>query len=102
MKNFVIRLLQNTWGLLIFALLSGCAYFAVIVRFIISNTEEGGALLSFFLLPLIVCGAALVLCKTIKKCFEDESYGKAAAIFWAHIAFMIIAGVLLASMYILK
>lgn len=99
MKNNIIKLLQNTWGLLVFALLSGCAYFAVIQRFIIMNTTVGGTMLGFFFLPLIVCGAALVLVKVIKQCMENGDEGKAVAIFWAHVAFMIIAAVFTVSIF---
>lgn len=100
MKSTIIKLLQNTWGLLIFALLSGCAYYAVILKFIISHTSAGGTLLGFFFLPLIICGAALVIVKTVKQCMENGDDGKAVAIFWAHIAFMIIAAVIFASMFV--
>ena len=93
MKNTILKLLQNTWGLLIFALLSGCAYYAVILKFILANTERGGVLLGFFFLPLIICGAALVLVKIIKQCMENGRESGAVALFWLHVLFIIIAAV---------
>ena len=38
MKNKIIQLLQSTAGMLIFALLSGCAYYIVVLKFILSHT----------------------------------------------------------------
>lgn len=99
MKKSIVRLLQNTWGLLVFALLSGCAYFAVIQRFILMNTTVGGKMLGLFFLPLIVCGAALVIIKVVKQCMENGDEGKAVAIFWAHVAFMVIAAVFAVSIF---
>ena len=68
MKNKIIQLLQSTAGMLIFALLSGCAYYIVVLKFILSHTSVGGGLLGFFFLPAIIFGAALVLIKIIKQC----------------------------------
>ena len=100
MKNGVIKLLKNTWGLLIFALLSGCAYYAVILKFILSNTTAGGELLGFFFLPLIICGAALILIKIIKQCMENEREGGAVALFWLHVVFIIMAAVYAVTMFV--
>ena len=54
MKNKIIQLLQSTAGMLIFALLSGCAYYIVVLKFILSHTSVGGGLLGFFFLPAII------------------------------------------------
>lgn len=99
MNNRIIKLLQNTWGLLIFALLSGCAYYAVIMKFILSNTQKGGGLLGFFFLPLIICGAALVLIKVIRQCMEEERENKAVLLFWIHVVFIVIAAVFAVSIF---
>lgn len=93
MKNLILKILKNTWGLLIFALISGFAYFSVVYRFVLMHTEVGGHLLGMFLLPLIVCGAALVLVKLIKQCLLDEREGTAVTIFLLHIFFIIIAAI---------
>ena len=100
MKNGIIKLLQNTWGLLIFSLLSGLAYYAVILKFILSNTEKGGGLLGFFFFPLIICGAALILIKIIKQCMENGREGGAVALFWLHVLFIIIAAVYAVTMFV--
>lgn len=93
MKNLILKILRNTWGLLIFALVSGLAYFSVVYRFILVHTETGGQLLGMFLLPLIVCGAALVLVRLIKQCLSDGREGTAVTIFSLHVFFIIVAAV---------
>lgn len=70
---------------LIFSLVCGLAYYIVITGFIINNTQTGGLLLSFFFLPAIICGAALLLIKTIRKLKDEEQFGKINAIIYAHI-----------------
>lgn len=100
MKNKVMQLLKNTWGLLIFALLSGCAYYVVILKFVLSHTERGGGMLGFFFLPAIVCGAALILIKLIKQFFENGRDGSAVALFWLHVMFILISIVFAISMFL--
>lgn len=100
MKNKILNLMRNTWGLLIFALLSGCAYYAVILKFILSHTETGGGLLGFFFFPLIICGAALVLIKTIKQCIENERENAVILIFLFHVLFIFIGIVFLISIFV--
>jgi len=96
MKNKIIQLLQSTAGMLIFALLSGCAYYIVVLKFILSHTSVGGGLLGFFFLPAIIFGAALV----IKQCMENGNYNAVNLIFWLHIVFIIISAVFLVSMFV--
>lgn len=93
MNNKIIRLLNNAWARLVFALLSGTAYYIIVLKFILSHTSVGGGLLGFFFLPAIVCGAALVLIKVIRQCIEDGREGSAVTVFWLHVVFMIIAAV---------
>lgn len=100
MKNSIIKLLQNTWGLLVFALIAGLAYYAVVLKFILAHTDKGGHMLGFFFAPLIICGAALVLVKIIKQCMENGSEDKAVIIFWAHITFIIAAAAIAATIFI--
>ncbi len=99
MKNTIIKILKNTWGLLVFALLSGAAYYAAVLKFILANTEVGGSLLAFFLFPCIVCGAALILIKTVRQCLESEREGAAAAIFLLHVLFIMIGIVFFVSIF---
>lgn len=66
--------MQSAKVQLIFSLLSGCAYFAVILNFILTNTERAGALLGLYVAPAVICGLALVFIKAIRNFFENEQY----------------------------
>lgn len=99
MKNKILQLMQSTKGLLVFTLLSGCAYFITVLKFILSHTNAGGGLLGFFFFPAIVCGAALVLIKVIKQCFENGNENAVVNIFWIHVGFILISIVFLISMF---
>ncbi len=99
MRKTILKILNNTWGLLIFALLGGMAYYSAILKFILANTEVGGGLLAFFLFPLIVCGAALILVKIIRQCLEDERGGTAVTIFLLHALFVLIGIVFVISIF---
>lgn len=98
MKNKILQLMQSTKGLLVFTLLSGCAYFITVLKFILSHTNAGGGLLGFFFFPAIVCGAALVLIKVIKQCFENGNENAVVNIFLIHVVFILISIVFLISM----
>lgn len=98
MKNKILQLMQSTKGLLVFTILSGCAYFITVLKFILSHTNAGGGLLGFFFFPAIVCGAALVLIKVIKQCFENGNENAVINIFWIHVVFILISIVFLISM----
>lgn len=98
MKNKVMNLLQNTWGLLIFALLSGCAYYVAVLKFIFAYTSVGGGLLGFFFFPAIIAGAALVIVKLVKQSMENGQENKALVIFYVHAVFILMGIVFLISM----
>lgn len=100
MKNKIIQLLQSTVGMLTFALLSGCAYYIVVLKFILLHTSAGGGLLGFFFLPAIIFGAALVLIKVIKQCMGTGNYNAVNIIFWLHILFIIMSAVFLVAMFV--
>ncbi len=99
MNNQILNLLKNTWGLLIFALLSGGAYFVVVLRFVLMNTNNGSGLLAYFFAPAVICGAALILIKLIKQCLADERNTAAAVLFWVHVVFMAMSIVFLITMF---
>ena len=89
------KIVNSRAGELIFSLISGTAYYIVLSAFIIGNTSSGGALLSFFFLPAIVCGAALILIKTIRKLKEEEQFGKINMLIYPHIILWLISIVFL-------
>lgn len=87
---------------LIFSLLCGLAYYIVITGFIVGNTQSGGMLLSFFFLPAIVCGAALIIIKTIRKLKEEEQFGKINLLIYPHLLLMAISIVFLLDLVLNK
>ena len=89
------KIVESRAGELIFSLISGLAYFIVVAGFVIKNTQSGGALLSFFFFPAIVCGAALILIKTIRQLKEDERFEKINMLVYPHILLFVISIVFL-------
>ncbi len=92
--------MRSTAGLLIFALLSGFAYYSIILKFILSHTSAGGGLLGFFFLPAIICGAALVIIKLVKQSLENERESAVVALFWIHAALIAMGSVFILSIFI--
>lgn len=84
------KMLNSKYGLLIFSLLSGLGYFALIMV-LISETKYSG-LLGLFFMPAIVCGAALCIFKTVKNLIETEQTKKVRGIIIIH-AFLIVFSV---------
>ena len=99
MNNQILKLLKNTWGLLIFALLAGGAYFVIVLRFVIMNTNNGSGLLAYFFAPAVICGAALILIKIIKQCIEEGRSGAAIILFWLHILLMAMSIIFLITIF---
>lgn len=96
------KIVSSKAGELIFSLLSGCAYFIVLMGFIINHTKTGGMLLSFFFLPAIVCGAALIIIKTIRKLKDEEQFGKINMLIYSHIFFIAISIIFLVDILLNK
>ena len=91
MNNKILSLLKRPIPLLVFGLLSGCAYFAVILQLISGYFSGTNRLIVWYFSPVIICGAALVLLKLIKQHYETDNHSKILAIFWIHIILMLIA-----------
>ncbi len=91
------KIFNTKYGGLIFSLLSGCAYFIVILSFILQADGKAG-LLGFFFAPAIICGAALVIFKMIRQFLENEELKKANAIGILHVVLMAISIVFLIAM----
>lgn len=91
MNKKIIELLQNTAGRLIFALMSGAAYYIIALKFILSHTNNGGGLLGFFFLPAIVCGMGLVIIKVLRSKEEEDNKSAMLRIFWAHVILILIS-----------
>lgn len=91
MNNKLSEFLKKPAVLLTFGLLSGGAYFAIVIELISGYFSKQNILIIYFFAPVIVCGTALVLLKLIKQHYEAENYSKIAILFWVHIVLMIIA-----------
>lgn len=83
------KILESKYGLLIFSLLSGAAYF-VLVMMLISNINYS-YLLGIFFFPAVICGAALCVFKSVKNFIENEEIEKAKRIITIHIAVITVA-----------
>ena len=79
------KILDKKYGELCFGLFCGCAYFIIILRFIIENTAAGGGLLGFFFFPAIVCGAALFVIKLIRNLREKERFNAVNLFIYIHL-----------------
>lgn len=84
------KIFGTKYGGLIFSLLSGFAYFIVILSFIMTTGPRAG-LLGFFFAPAIICGIALVLFKMIRQFLENEEFKKANLVGILHIILIIIS-----------
>ena len=91
------KIFGTKYGGLIFTLVSGLAYFIVILNFIISQNAKA-LLLGFFFAPAIICGAALILFKMIRTFLENEEFKKANIIGILHVILILISIVFLVSM----
>ena len=92
MNKKILNILNTAAGQLIFALLAGGGYFMVLLKFII-ELSKGQWLLAFFVAPMIICGAALIIVKLMKQARENENEGAILKLFWLH-AVLIVIGVI--------
>lgn len=90
------KIFGTKYGGLIFSLISGVAYFIIILDFILKHTEYGGLLLAFFFAPAIIAGAGLIIIKTVKKLESEEKFSKINLFLYMHIVLMALGLVFLA------
>lgn len=98
MSNRIKNAITTVAGRLIFALLSGCGYFMILLRFI-KDMSNGSGFLAFIFAPLIICGAALVIVKLIRQAQDAENDSAIVSLFWVHVCVFIIGLVFLAAAY---
>lgn len=99
MNKRILNILNTTAGQLIFALLAGCGYFMIVLKFIIS-ASGGSAFLAYSFSPLIICGAALVIVKLMRQSRENENPGAIMKLFWVHIAVIAIGVIFFISAFV--
>ena len=85
MNRKILNFLNSAAGQLIFALVCGCAYFSIVLKFIMTYTVNGGALLAFFFAAAIICGAALIIIKLMKQFREQENEQGILNLFYIHL-----------------
>ena len=93
MKKFF----ETKYGGLVFSLLSGLAYFCIVLTFILETTGDKGIILGIFFFPAIVCGMGLILLKAIKQWLEEEKYKKITAVVILHLVLLVISIISLVS-----
>lgn len=70
----ILKLLNMKYGELTVCLVFGFAYFAVILNFILKNTQRAGLFLGFITAPAVICGLALIFIKALRRWKENEQY----------------------------
>lgn len=83
------KILKSKYGLLIFTLICGLAYYILVME-LISNINYS-YLLGIFFFPAIVCGAALSLFKTIKNMEEAQEFGRIKSLMIIHVFVILLA-----------
>lgn len=83
------KFLKSKYGLLIFSLVCGGAYFALIMMLIIQ--VKYAYLLGIFFFPTVICGGALCIYKTIRNEEQEENYAKIKMIVGINVFFIILA-----------
>ena len=83
------KFLKSKYGLLIFSLVCGVAYF-ILVMMLIANIQYS-YLLGIFFFPTVICGAALCIYKTIKNMQETSEIGRIKSLIILHIFVILLA-----------
>lgn len=82
---------KSPFALLAFSLLSGAAYFSILMNiFIIPMSGGKPPLIGWFFSPAIIFGMALVIVKMIKNAIAAESAGKVTAVFILHVIIILL------------
>lgn len=71
MNKFIIEILQKPIPRLIYSLICGLAYFAIIMHVISDYTAYTG-LAGIFTAPLIICGGAYLVVRLLRNAFEES------------------------------
>ena len=83
------KILESKYGLFIFSLISGFAYFALIMMLLAQ--VKYSYLLGLFFLPAVVCGCALCLYKSIKNMEEAGEVSKIKSLIIIHYFVILLA-----------
>ena len=83
------KFLKSKYGLLIFSLGCGVAYFILIIL-LVANIKYS-YLLGIFFFPTVICGAALCIYKTIKNLQEVSEFRRIKSLIILHIFVILLA-----------
>ncbi len=83
------KIIESKYGLLIFSIVSGLAYF-ILIMMLISKVNYS-YLLGIFFFPAVICGAALCLFKSIRGLEAEQEYSKIKALMVLHIFVILLA-----------
>ncbi len=83
------KFLKSKYGLFIFSLISGIAYFILIMMLI--SQMNYSYLLGIFFFPAVVCGIALCLYKSIRNLEEHEELGKISSLMILHLIVVVLS-----------
>lgn len=75
----------------IFSLFCGLAYFFIAFDFVKTFTKNGGTMLAFFFCPVIICGMALVILKSMRQWVEDGNDKKIRRTILLHIILFLVS-----------
>lgn len=81
------KILNSKYGLLIFSLICGLAYFCLVMLLI--SQIKYSYLLGIFFFPAIICGAAVCIFKTVRNLLESNETRKIKNIFAIHYALIV-------------
>ncbi|MCD8391292.1 MAG: hypothetical protein LUD03_05590 [Firmicutes bacterium] len=97
MNSKISEFLKRPYALLAWALICGCAYLSIIGRFVMSftSTAARGNIILWFFFPAIICGAALILVKSVKHAQENENTRAVLLLFYTHLIIIAMAVVFL-------
>lgn len=90
------KIFETKYVGLIFSLISGSAYFIIILDFVLRSVKTGGAMLGLFFSPAIIFGMALVLFKAVNRFKDEKLYGRINLLIYAHLLLILISLVFLA------
>jgi len=83
------KFLKSKYGLLIFSLGCGVAYF-ILIMMLVANIKYS-YLLGIFFFPTVICGAALCIYKTIKNLQEVSEFRRIKSLIILHIFVILLA-----------
>ena len=98
-NNTILKMLKSPVPRLVYSLICGAAYFAIIMNFVASHTAHA-ALMALLIAPAVICGGAYLIIRLLRNSLEGEEENASAALmlFYLHLWVIVIAVVFTAAM----